>query len=67
MRVNYLQVSGHFMMRGDVLTSLVVCHHGLTVRFLERRIRMLFLRPGKFYWLTCDREAGLTPLHIEFL
>lgn len=36
------------MMRGDGLTILVVCHHGLTVRFLERRIRMLSLRPGHF-------------------
>jgi len=54
-------------MRGNGLTNLVVFHHGLIVRFLERRIRMLSLRPGKNYWSSYDTEAGLTPLHIEFL
>jgi hypothetical protein len=37
------------MMWGNGLTSLVVCHHGLRVRFLEHRIRTLSLRPGKHY------------------
>ncbi len=48
-------------MRGNGLTSLVVCHHGLTVRFLERRIQMLSLRPGKN--LLADLVTGQLASH----